>query len=208
VSELGDALTGLLRGGQAPRDINQLAELFGESPRQQNPAIVRALMDLGPEERRPPKRTEEGRRYDALYRSLLRYRRGERDPSRSETGRGFIERLRRLARGRLTAANVRRARKEGLKLRLRARYSFYPGRKYQTSTMPADSRGQELWLHIDPGDEAEEILDLWESGDHDGAGDLLEEAFFSEYEMPEPEDIDYEWVEVRFGGEAGARWFK
>lgn len=203
---VGGQLTELLTTGQVPRDINELAQLFGENQRQQNAAMVRLMSGLEIGERRPPKRTAEGRRYDANAKALERYRKGQRDPSRDPRGRRFMERLTELAKGQMTGANLRRARREGFKMRMQARHRV--SKRAQTSVMPANAGGHELWLYLDPGEELNEILDIWESGDRAAAGDMLEALFFEEYEMPEPDELSYEWVELRFQNDEGQQWFK
>lgn len=214
MSAIDDALNGLLRG-RAPASIEGIAGVFGARPRTQNPAMARALTGLPSSGRLPAKGTLERRQYEAALRNVQRYRAPEGRQRRRPAPR-TLQRLRAAASATLTARNVARARREGLKMAIRANFRMYLGqrRMQMNQRMPASG-----YVFVPPGPMLSQALDIWtgaqagEVEDADDAGWALFGAFMEEYAagsgMGNPHEegeIEVLEAEVRWAGDPGTIW--
>ena len=133
---------------------------------------------------RLPKRGTDARRaYDTAMRRFQRYVPGPGE--RRRTGRANP--ISATARRAMATANVMRARRNGLLMRLRA--AIRVSKVVKIHTMPSDAGGFARMVHI-PGSSAGPALDAWSEGDMDGASGLLLAAFFVHYwGNPNPAEV-------------------
>jgi hypothetical protein len=194
--ELTRALTGRAR---TPESLEDIASVYGDIPRHQNPALARELTGLPPTGRLPARGTAERRAYEATLRSVQRYRAGE-GRQRRRPGRDTLRRLRAAARLRLAGPRLAQVRRLGILMRLTAEIRV--SRVWRTHHMPSDVAGRPRMVHVGP-ELMRPVLDAWEAGDVDQAGAQLLEAFFTAYwGEPEPAEMaTIERVQLRLPGE-------
>lgn len=174
------ALTRLLTGGRRqPESLEDVAGAFGDTPREQNSQLARAVAGLPATGRLPARGTADRRRYDAALRNVQRWRAPE-GRQRRRPGRGVLPRLRRMARERLAGARLAHVRRTGLMMRLAAQIRV--SQTWKHVTMPADAAGHARYQFI-PGPALGPTLDAWEAGDMAEAGALLLAAFFTAYQL-------------------------
>lgn len=192
-SSPGRALTMALAGGRRPpamRSVRESTEAAGGTG-----PIARQLSGIPQTGRLPRAGTDEHRAYRARRRRLERYLAGTRGQKRADPA--FVKAVRAAARQIVYGPGLARARRHGLRMRIRA-WITVSRPPPKVHTMPADVAGRPAYTHLEPY-LVDPVLDVWERDDEDAAGAQLLAAFFLAYwGAANPAEIDeIEWVEVR-----------
>lgn len=161
----------LIRQPRPTAGFDELAGAYGETQRQQNPAMAAALAGT------TDKRSRE-------YRREIRRFQGAR---RGRVPKGTVDALRRIAAARMTAARVTQIRRRGLSMRLSA--SIKVSRVWKFHVMPADAGGRPQYWHL-TGGQLSRTLSAWQAGDRDEAGQILIDTFLKAYWEGADENAD------------------
>lgn len=197
---LEEALTDPTYGPARPTNLAEARAYFAS-----NSALARAIVRLPAEGRLPARGSPRRRNYEAVLRAVQRAGpvRGGRE---RRSGRKYNPRAAEVARapwmGAVVDANIARARRNGLRMRIVVTGFRISRTRRGLTTMPAGAVGISRFVHIAP-EAAGPIMDLWEAGDQDQAADELLEAFFEAYELPGAEPDGFELVDLEIPPDRG-----